>query len=389
MKLTPTTLENRIEALDLLRGFALLGILIANMLLFHTPYFYIEPYHYFTESGDFEAFKWVTIFVQGSFYPIFAFLFGYGLNMQYEKAIERKQPFAKMMSKRLLILLLFGLIHALFIWSGDVLFSYATLGFLLIFFVRIPAKWLAISGIVLYTIPGILLYLLMKLVAGLGGDTFTEDMTNSPQIEKALTVFANGSFGEIFSFRAVEWLIYGLSSTFLGLFIVLPIIMFGAAMSKFKVIERARELKGKLIIVAILATAIGLWIKLIPFIKQPTYDYVQLQTTFGGVLLATGYVAVFLLLMTSTKIRSFFSPLGKLGRMSLTTYIMQSVIATLIFYGFGFGLYGKVSIWTGTMMAFGIFVLQIVFAEIWLRKFKMGPLEKLWRIGTYGRKSTK
>lgn len=389
MKLTPTTLENRIEALDLLRGFALLGILIANMLLFHTPYFYIEPYHYFTESGDFEAFKWVTIFVQGSFYPIFAFLFGYGLNMQYEKAIERKQPFAKMMSKRLLILLLFGLIHALFIWSGDVLFSYATLGFLLIFFVRIPAKWLAISGIVLYTIPGILLYFLMKLVAGLGGDTFTEDMTNSPQIEKALTVFANGSFGEIFSFRAVEWLIYGLSSTFLGLFIVLPIIMFGAAMSKFKVIERARELKGKLIIVAILATAIGLWIKLIPFIKQPTYDYVQLQTTFGGVLLATGYVAVFLLLMTSTKIRSFFSPLGKLGRMSLTTYIMQSVIATLIFYGFGFGLYGKVSIWTGTMMAFGIFVLQIVFAEIWLRKFKMGPLEKLWRIGTYGRKSTK
>lgn len=389
MKLTPTTLENRIEALDLLRGFALLGILIANMLLFHTPYFYIEPYHYFTESGDFEAFKWVTIFVQGSFYPIFAFLFGYGLNMQYEKAIERKQPFAKMMSKRLLILLLFGLIHALFIWSGDVLFSYATLGFLLIFFVRIPAKWLAISGIVLYTIPGILLYFLMKLVAGLGGDTFTEDMTNSPQIEKALTVFANGSFGEIFSFRAVEWLIYGLSSTFLGLFIVLPIIMFGAAMSKFKVIERACELKGKLIIVAILATAIGLWIKLIPFIKQPTYDYVQLQTTFGGVLLATGYVAVFLLLMTSTKIRSFFSPLGKLGRMSLTTYIMQSVIATLIFYGFGFGLYGKVSIWTGTMMAFGIFVLQIVFAEIWLRKFKMGPLEKLWRIGTYGRKSTK
>lgn len=389
MKLTPTTLENRIEALDLLRGFALLGILIANMLLFHTPYFYIEPYHYFTESGDFEAFKWVTIFVQGSFYPIFAFLFGYGLNMQYEKAIERKQPFAKMMSKRLLILLLFGLIHALFIWSGDVLFSYATLGFLLIFFVRIPAKWLAISGIVLYTIPGILLYFLMKLVAELGGDTFTEDMTNSPQIEKALTVFANGSFGEIFSFRAVEWLIYGLSSTFLGLFIVLPIIMFGAAMSKFKVIERACELKGKLIIVAILATAIGLWIKLIPFIKQPTYDYVQLQTTFGGVLLATGYVAVFLLLMTSTKIRSFFSPLGKLGRMSLTTYIMQSVIATLIFYGFGFGLYGKVSIWTGTMMAFGIFVLQIVFAEIWLRKFKMGPLEKLWRFGTYGRKSTK
>lgn len=389
MKLTPTTLENRIETLDILRGFSLLGILIANMLLFHTPYFYIEPYHYFTENGDFEAFKWVTIFVQGSFYPIFAFLFGYGLNMQYEKAIERKQPFAKMMSKRLSILLVFGLVHALFIWSGDVLFSYATLGFLLIIFVRIPAKWLAISSIVLYTIPGILLYLLMKLVSGLGGETFADEMTNSPQIEKALAVFGNGSFGEIFAFRGVEWLIYGLSSTLLGLFIVLPIIMFGAAMSKWKVIERVHELKGKFMLVAIIATAIGLWIKFLPFVKSPTYDYIQLQTTFGGVFLASGYVAIFLLFMTSTKIRAVFSPFGKVGRMSLTIYVMQSVIATIIFYGFGFGLYGKVSIWTGTLMAFGIFVLQVIFAQIWLSKFKMGPLEKLWRMGTYGRKSAK
>ena len=105
--------------------------------------------------------------------------------------------------------------------------------------------------------------------------------------------------------------------------------------------------------------------------------------------LAVGYASIFLVLTTSEKFRSFFSPLGKAGRMSLTTYIMQSVIATLIFYGYGFGLYGQVSLWTGTVMAFGIFVLQVIFAEIWLAKFKMGPIEKLWRIGTYGRKSTK
>ena len=157
MKLAPTTLNNRIEALDLLRGFALLGILLANMLVFHTPYFYIEPYSYFSASGDLGAFKWLTIFVQGSFYPIFAFLFGYGLNMQYEKALERNEPFVKMMSKRLSILLVFGLIHALFIWSGDVLFSYATLGFSLLILIRIPAKWLTILAAVLYIIPGILL----------------------------------------------------------------------------------------------------------------------------------------------------------------------------------------------------------------------------------------
>ncbi len=388
MKLTPTTLTNRIEALDLLRGFALLGILIANMLLFHSPSFYIDPYQYFTETGDLVAFKWITILVQGSFYPIFAFLFGYGLNMQYEKAIARNQPFAKMMSKRLLILLAFGLIHALFIWSGDVLFSYATLGFILLLFIRIPAKWLTTIAVILYTIPGILLYLLMKLMSNLE-DSFSEDLTNQPQIEKALEVFGNGSFAEIFSFRAVEWLVFGLSSTFLGLFIVLPIILFGAAMSKVKVIERAHALKGKLMIVGVIGLIIGLWIKALPFIQSPSYENFQLQATFGGVFLAVGYASIFLVLTTSEKFRSFFSPLGKAGRMSLTTYIMQSVIATLIFYGYGFGLYGQVSLWTGTVMAFGIFVLQVIFAEIWLAKFKMGPIEKLWRIGTYGRKSTK
>lgn len=388
MKLTPTTLNNRIEALDLLRGFALLGILIANMLLFHTPYFYIEPYRYFTESGDLAAFKWIAILVQGSFYPIFAFLFGYGLNMQYEKAIERNQPFAKMMSKRLLILLAFGLMHALLIWSGDVLFSYATLGFLLLLFIRIPAKWLAMIAVILYTVPGVLLYLLTKLVVSIEAD-FSDGLVNQPQIEKALEVFGNGSFAEIFSFRALEWLIYGLSSTFLGLFIVLPIILFGAALSKWKVIERAHALKGKLLIVGGIGLVIGLWIKALPFIQSPTYDNFQLQATFGGVFLAAGYASIFLWLTTSEKFRSFFSPLGKAGRMSLTTYLMQSVIATFIFYGYGFGLYGKVSLWTGTMMAFGIFVLQVIFAEIWLAKFKMGPVEKFWRIGTYGRKTTK
>lgn len=389
MKLTPTTLTNRIEALDLLRGFALLGILIANMLLFQTPYFYIEPYSYFSASGDLEAFKWISIFVQGSFYPIFAFLFGYGLNMQYEKAIKRNESYAKMMAKRLTILLVFGLIHALFIWSGDVLFSYATLGFTLLFLVRIPAKWLSMIAAFLYIIPGILLYFVTKFIVEMDSAGVTTDLMNQSQIDNALDVFANGSFGEILAFRTVEWLVFGLTSTFLGIFIVLPIILFGAAMSKWKVIERAHAMKWRLVIVGVITMGLGLWVKALPFTKSPTFDYFQLQSTFGGVLLAAGYASIFLLFTTSKKFRSFFSPLGKAGRMSLTTYIMQSVIATLIFYGFGFGLYGKMSLWVGTLIALSIFVVQVIFAEIWLSKFKMGPIEKVWRIGTYGRKSTK
>lgn len=389
MKLTPTSLNHRIEALDLLRGFSLLGIFIANMLLFHTPYFHIEPYSYFTTRGDQTTFQWIVILVQGSFYPIFAFLFGYGINMQYEKALERKQSFPKMMAKRLAVLMLFGLIHALFIWSGDVLFTYATLGFLLILLVRIPAKWLALFAVVLYAIPSGFLYLITKLIVMMDPKTFENELSDPEQVAEAIRVFSNGTIGEIFSFRIMEWLVYGLTSTFLGIFIVLPIIMFGAAISKWKVIERAHELKRKLLVSGILIAPIGIWIKALPFIKEPSYDLIQLQQTFGGVLLAAAYVALFLVLTTSSKFRSFFSPLGKAGRMSLTTYLAQSVIATIIFYAYGFGLYGGISLWTGTVMALGIFVLQVIFAEVWLAKYKMGPIEKVWRIGTYGKKSTK
>ena len=88
MNVSPTTIGNRIETLDILRGFALLGIFIANMLLFHSPYFYIDPHSYFSTPSDVASYQLINIFVEASFYPIFAMLFGYGLNMQYEKAIS-------------------------------------------------------------------------------------------------------------------------------------------------------------------------------------------------------------------------------------------------------------------------------------------------------------
>lgn len=389
MKLTSTSLDNRIEALDLMRGFALLGIFIANMLMFHSPYMYLDPYAFFTTGSDEATFRWIDIFVQGSFYPIFAFLFGYGINMQYEKALERNRPFAAIMAKRLTILLCFGLLHALFIWSGDVLFTYTIMGFLLILLVRIPAKWLLPFALVLYVIPVGLLYFITRLIVTTNPNILVAEFGDTHQIERVISTFAQGSFGEIFSMRLVEWLTFGLGSTFLGFFIVLPLIMLGAAMSKWKVIERAAEIKGRLVIVTVIGIAVGLWMKMLPHMGEPTYDLVQLQDTFGGVILAVGYVGLLLLLSTSPLFRTVFRPVGKAGRMSLTTYITQSIVATCIFYSYGFGLYGKVDLITGTWIAVGVFVIQVILAELWLSTFRMGPLESLWRLGTYGRNSSK
>ncbi|CAM3100482.1 DUF418 domain-containing protein [Filibacter tadaridae] len=386
MKLTPTLAGNRIETLDMMRGFALLGIFIANMLLFHSPYLYMDPYTWFSSPSDEMTYKWIDIFIEGSFYPIFALLFGYGLNMQYEKAKMNDTPYASLLARRLGILLVFGLIHALLIWPGDVLFTYALMGFVMIAFMRIPKKWLVSLAIVLYVLPSGMLYLLTYMLEKANPNAMMEGYADIHQIELSISAYAHGTFAEIFSFRFFEWILVGLGGSLMGIFIVLPIIMFGAALSKFKVIERASEFKGRIAIVTVVGLAAGIWMKALPFTSGPTSDVRMLQDLFGGVVLAGGYIGLVLLLCQVKLFTTVFRPVAKAGRMALTTYITQSIVATLIFYSYGFGLYGKVDLATGTWIAVGVFVIQVLFAEIWLSKFRMGPLEWIWRKGTYGKK---
>ncbi|MGG0669441.1 DUF418 domain-containing protein [Sporosarcina koreensis] len=388
MNVTPT-IGNRIEALDILRGFALLGIFIANMLTFHSPYFYIDPHSYFSTPSDVASYKLITIFVEASFYPIFAMMFGYGLNMQYEKAIANGTSYVPMMAKRLAILMGFGLIHALFIWSGDILFTYALMGFIMLAVVRIPKKWLLWIALIVYLLPTALFIGGIYLLTKLDPNSLMEGFVDIQQIELAITAYAHGTYGEALVFRMTEWLLIGLTSSFMAVFMVLPLIMLGAAFSKWKLFERAAELKGKIAIVGIITLVAGIFIKSWPSIDGNTYYNQLTQQLIGGPILAIGYACVIILLCQLPVFRTIFRPISKAGRMSLTTYLTQSIVATLLFYGYGFGLYGKVDIETGTLIAVGIFAIQVIFAELWLLKFRMGPFEWLWRKGTYGKRMAK
>jgi len=385
LKLTPTTLGNRIEALDMLRGFALLGIFIANMLVFHSPYLYMDPYSWFSTPGDMATFKWVDIFVEASFYPIFAILFGYGLNMQYEKAISNKMSFAPVMARRMGILLVFGLLHALLIWMGDILFTYALMGFFMIAFIRIPKKWMLPLAAFAYIVPSGIIYGITYFLTKLEPNAMMEGYADIHQIERSLEAYAYGSYGEIFTFRLSEWLTLGVTSSLLSIFVVLPLIMIGAGLSKWKVIERAGELKVGITIVTVISLAAGIWMKAIPHTGGPSMDALVLQEQFGGPVLAIGYIGLLLLLYQLPLVQTLLRPISKVGRMSLTTYITQSIVGTLIFYAYGFGMYGKVDLATGVGIAVGVFIIQVLFAELWLSKFRMGPLEWLWRKGTHGK----
>lgn len=389
MRVTPTTIGNRIDALDMLRGFALLGIFIANMLTFHSPYFYIDPHSYFSTPGDMASYKIINIFVEASFYPIFAMLFGYGLNMQYEKAIANGTSYVPMMARRLAILLGFGLIHALFVWSGDVLFSYALMGFIMIAAVRIPKKWLMWIAAIVYLIPTLLFIGLIYALYKLDPNQLMDGFVDIQQIELAITAYAHGSYGEALVFRMTEWLLVGFANSLLGVFMILPLIMIGAAFSKRKLFERAAEWKGRIAVVGLIALVAGVFIKSWPYIDGHNYYNTLIQQLIGGPILAIGYACVIILLCQLPIFMTIFRPISKAGRMSLTTYLTQSIVATLLFYGYGFGLYGKVDIETGSLIAVGIFVIQVIFAELWLLKFRMGPFEWLWRKGTYGKSMPK
>ncbi|WP_318615750.1 DUF418 domain-containing protein [Sporosarcina sp. YIM B06819] len=388
MNVTPTTLGNRVEVLDLLRGFALLGVFIANMIHFQSPYLYMDPYTWFSSPSDAATFKVIDIFVEGSFYPIFAMLFGYGLNMQYEKTLANGSAFAPMMARRLAILLGFGLIHALLIWSGDVLFTYAAMGFIMIAVVKIPKKWILPIAAILYIIPNAIFYAGTSYLEKASPNSVLSGYADIQQIELAISAYGLGSYGEIFSFRFVEWLPFGFLGVFLAVVMILPLLMIGAGLSKWKVFERAGEMKGRIVVITVMALAAGLWLKAVPFTGEPTLAAQMLQSVFGGPILAAGYVGLLLLLSQIPLFRTVFRPVSKAGRMSLTTYITQSIVATTIFYSYGFGMYGKIDLETGVWIALGVFIIQVIFAELWFMKFSMGPLEWLWRKATYGKKLT-
>lgn len=384
MSIKPTGVNERIISIDVMRGFALLGIFVVNMLFFHSPYIYINPYTWFQNPSDYETFKMIDIFVQGSVYPLFSMLFGYGLAMQFLKSTANGGPFAKFAVRRLTILLIIGCIHAFLIWAGDILITYALAGFVLILMIRLKPIWLLLISIFLFLIPNGLLYGLVYLGSLLEPNAMTI-YTGIQEIEASIVAYGQGSWGDIFSQRLADWLYMSGNGLIVisMLFTIVPFLLLGAAAAKWKLIERARELKVYWMITVLVMLIVGTVIKWLPYLLEANLFTMGIQDTFGGPLQAIAYAGIIALVCSIPFAAKILSPISKVGRMSMTTYLMQSIIATTIFYAYGFGLYGKIDLSTGTWMAIGIYAFQVVFAEIWFTKFKQGPVELLWRKLTY------
>ncbi|WP_246483797.1 DUF418 domain-containing protein [Heyndrickxia vini] len=383
-KLHPTQSFERISSLDGLRGFSLLGIFLINMMSYESPILYYNPQEWW-HGTDQSLYKWIELFVQASFYPIFAMLFGYGLVLIRNRSIEKGGEFKTIAVKRLFILLIIGIIHAFLIWSGDVLINYAVFGFILIFLLKLSGKSLMVIGLSLLVIPNLFfsLYLMIiTLVSSQDMSMYTDIMN----LTKSMEVFSSSDYWNITVQRFKDWkIVNGSSNVIFILFSVVPLMMIGAGAAKRKWLQRTQGERKKWLSILILSLPLGLFLKSLPVFVDSNMAFKYIEQSLGGTILSFAYVAIIALFMSYKWTGKLLKPFTAAGRMSLTIYITQSIVGTFIFYGYGLGLYSKLTLGTSMLLAIGIFIIQVVLAEIWFMKFKFGPLEKIWRYFTYGK----
>ncbi|MFP7201821.1 DUF418 domain-containing protein [Lysinibacillus halotolerans] len=377
MNFQPTTLNERVHSIDILRGFSLLGILLVNMFAFYLPMPHIDLGSWFTEAPDIIWHQTLDIYVQSSFYPLFSMLFGYGLAMQFMKAETTGSNFYQFGPKRLIILLIIGLLHAFFIWWGDILTMYAFCGFFLLLFLRFSGGWLLTFGLIINGFMH-LFFIAIFALTGMSNMEVEAPAVDIVMINDAITAYGVGNWVDAFFQRLKDLsLQMGVSMWISALTTILPYMLIGAAAAKWRLIERAKELKGLWITLAIVFLVLGILIKSAPYTFTRTYLLDYLKVYVGGPILSVGYIGIMICLCMIPFIVKILAPLARAGRMSLSLYIMQSIICTLLFYHFGFSLYGEIDVQTGTLIAIGIFIVQVIFAELWFIKFKQGPLEWL------------
>lgn len=351
-------LNERIHILDILRGFAIFGILAVNIIAFSLPNHDFsqmikssEP----TKWYDHLALWFSEYFTEGKFYVIFSFLFGLGFSVQLTRAEAKGSNIMSFYPRRLLILLGFGILHSLF-WWGDVLRIYALLGFVLLAFRKLPNQWLLALSILCVDFSGI--------VAGF------------PDI------FGNGTGSP--SDNILKSILFGL--THMGP-LVMAMFFLGRIIGQLKIFEKLHQYKGILTKIIIFGLIISVGLRVITFVFASEQGGNEtLLKGLSDMALAAVYVSTLSLLSLRNNIAKQLKSMADVGRMALTNYIVQTIICVSFFRVFD--LEGKVNAFWLLLMTIVIYLLQLLYSHWWLNHFKYGPIEWLWPSLTYGKRQS-
>ena len=352
----PLTQRDRYVPLDILRGLALFGVLLVNLLtIFRVSLFaHIAG----TDLPDDAAGRIIStitaVFLEFKAFTLFSFLFGAGIAVQMERLSSRGGATVFLL-RRFLVLLAIGIVHLVLIWNGDILTLYAVSGLLAIPLLRLPNLAMAIAGVVLIWFSYV--------------GTLPIHFPNMQALQKhaleANSVYAGGSYVEIFAFRWRE------TKEFMGplLLLTLPqtlgLNLLGAAAWRSNLLTARRNLWLPTFLVSAAIGAAGslLHIRLV-----------------ANVSLAITYAAAVLLWIPKAPL------LAAGGQMALTNYLAQSLVFCLIFYGYGLGQFGRLGVVTTTAGGIVFYLAQLIFSRWWLDRFQFGPVEWLWRSLTYERR---
>jgi uncharacterized protein len=400
----PVQAQERIEVLDAIRGFALLGILIANMALYSNPshYFEVLGRNIWTGVWDTAAFSLINLLVQGKFYSMFSFLFGLGFAIFFERAKARTARPKLLFFRRLFILLLIGLAHAFFIWFGDILVTYALLGFLLpLFFNRKPRTLLiwAASLFLAFVSLLVLILALMALVKTTQEEVYADTMQAvatdmESRIENSYRAYGQGTFAEIMTQRVSDNLFIYSDGLFFALFFVFPLFLLGLYAGKRAIFQNIEANLTFIKKIWIWSWGIGLTMSIVKVTCKnlrgtDIYSFYDVAHASAGFLGDTGLCLFFMssivLLYQNKKWMLKLKPLAYTGRMALSNYLFQSIVCTTIFYSYGLGLYGKVGPALGLVLTIIIFIIQVFISKYWFTHYRFGPVEWVWRCLTYGK----
>ena len=390
----PVTLSERILFIDVLRGMALFGILAANMRAFFAP---LDVYDHigvlFHSRADVLAQAFIDAFIQGKFISIFSFLFGMGFAIQMSRSEERGVRFMGFYPRRLLALALFGLIHGILIWAGDILLTYAFSGAILLLFRKRQQKTLLWWAGSLFSLP----IVISSVFLGLYFSRFHRPWMDPkpPDLKKyyaIIDIYAHGTVRQILKQNWVEW---KQTVPFL-LFAIYAVALFLLGMWVWRagIVQRLEEYRPVLKRVCAWCIPVGLTISIYVAIVNAVVprDRASLWLWSAGVLwlpsahvLSAGYVSGLALIFLNEDRRRFLIPFAAVGRTALTNYLLQSVLCTLFFYHYTTGLFGRVGPAIGLIPTVILYGAQVVASNWWLQRYRFGPMEWLWRGMTYGK----
>ncbi|MBN6188987.1 DUF418 domain-containing protein [Aneurinibacillus sp. BA2021] len=390
MKATPVSGQDRLVSLDIIRGIALFGIVLVNMPAFHSPDFIRQYYSLPRQLSalDEGIQLFFDMFVHAKFYTMFSFLFGLGFYIFISRSEQRGQTGYGLFVRRLLVLFGFGLLHLIFLWYGDILHTYALIGlFLPLFYQRSNKTILGWAFGLLF-----LFYALLaaQLLSEPASSVAQQQAAGAGKLEEAIRMYQDASYGDWLAYRLHTEVGTIISNAPFLIPAILPLFLFGLYAGRRGIFHHPVQHAG--FIARVWTTCLLLSIPLIAVVALIHTDIlslgaskplaIQLFVSMSGTPLCLFYLSSFILLLQKQRWLKRLQPLSFVGQMALTNYIMQTVLALAVIYGFD--LFNRMSLAAGTLLCFAIYGVQILLSRFWLARYRFGPLEWIWRSATYG-----